>query len=283
MRLIITREVKDKWDLDHILDVFRSELEARERANGNNVSPTDEFSTKHPYNRGRKGLPLSTDAALFATGSKPTCTYCRKDHASNACKNVTSITGRKEILKRAGRCLVCLKRNHISKDCSSRMKCLKCGREHHISICTSNTNNEVKSLHTLTVEGSTSLPQSQTSCSPPRESSGRPTVLYASTPILLQTAKAAIYRPGQPNEKFLARIILDSDSKRSYVTTRVKDKLRLPSERKQTIPVKTLAQLKKTLKVWLLLTCVSILSMEMTCSCQHSLYHSSATLYRANP
>ena len=80
LRLIITREVKDKWDLDHILDVFRSELEARERANGSNVSPTDELSTKPPYNKGRKGLPLSTDAALFATGSKPTCTYCRKDH-----------------------------------------------------------------------------------------------------------------------------------------------------------------------------------------------------------
>ena len=79
LRLIISREVKDEWDLDHILDVFRSELEARERANGNNVSPIDQSSTKPPYNRGRKGLPLSTDAALFATGSKPTCTYCRKD------------------------------------------------------------------------------------------------------------------------------------------------------------------------------------------------------------
>lgn len=96
LRLIITREVKDEWDLDRILDVFRSELEARERANGNNVSPTDQSSTKPPYNRGRKGVPLSTDAALFATGSKPTCTYCRKDHASNACKNVTSIAARKE-------------------------------------------------------------------------------------------------------------------------------------------------------------------------------------------
>ena len=233
--------MKDEWDLDHILNVFRSELEARERANGNNVSPIDQSSTKPPYNRGRKGLPLSTDAALFASGSKPTCTYCRKDHASNACKNVTSIAARKEILKRAGQCFVCLKRNHISKNCSSKMKCLKCGRQHHISIYTSDTNNEVKSLHTLNVEGSASLPQSQTSCSPPRESSGRLTVLYinVSTPILLQTAKAAIYRPGQPNEKFLARLILDSGSQRSYVTTTVKDKLRLPSERKQTISVKT--------------------------------------------
>ena len=191
LRLIITREVKDKWDLDHILDIFRSELEARERANGNNVNPTDQSSSKCSYNRGRKGLPLTTDAALFATGSKPTCTYCRKDHASNACKNVTSIAARKEIfLKRAGRCFVCLKRNHISKDCSSRMKCLKCGRQHHISICMSNTNDEVKCLHTPTVERSASLPQSQASCSPSIESNGRPTVLYvnASTPILLQTS-----------------------------------------------------------------------------------------------
>jgi len=79
------------------------------------------------------------------------------------------------------------------------------------------------------------------SCSPPRESTGRPTVLYvnASTPILLQTAKAAIYRPGQSKEKFLPRLILDCGSQRCYVTTKVKDKLRLPSERTQTISVKT--------------------------------------------
>ena len=241
LRLIVTREVRDEWDLDHILDVFMSELEARERANGNNISPTDQSLTKPPYNRGRRALPLSTDAALFATGSKPTCTYCRENHASNVCRNVISIATRKEILKRAGRCFVCLKRNHISKDCSSRMKCLKCGRQHHISICTSDANNDVQSLNTPNVEGLASLSQSRTSHDPPRESSGRPTVLYvnASTPILLQTAKAAIYRPGQPNEKFLARLILDTGSQRSYVTTTVKDKLRLPSERNQTISVKT--------------------------------------------
>ena len=157
-RWIITREMRDEWDLDHIRDVFRSELEVRERANGNNISPTDQSSTKPPYNRGCRGLPLPTDAALLPTGSKPTCTYCQENHASNACKNVTSIAARNEILKRAGRCFFCLKRNHISKDCSSRMKCLKCGRQHHISICTSDANNEVKSLHTPNVEALASLP-----------------------------------------------------------------------------------------------------------------------------
>ena len=65
------------------------------------------------------------------------------------------------------------------------------------------------------------------------------------------------------------------------MTTTVKDKLRLPSERTQTISVKTLAQLEKTLKVWVLFTRVSVLSMEMTCSCQNLLCHSSAILYTA--
>ena len=98
------------------------------------------------------------------------------------------------------------------------------------------TIDRVKPLHnTPTVEGSNSPPQS-----PPRESNGG-TALYvnASTPILLQTTKAVIYRPDQPTEKFLARLILDSGSQRSYVTTKVKNELKLPAERKQTISVKT--------------------------------------------
>lgn len=126
LRLIVSREAKDEWDLDRILDVFRSELEAIERAKGTD----DHLSTKYPYNKSRKGL--TTDAALFANESKPTCTYCREDHSSNSCKTVTNVEARKEIWKKAGRCFVCLRRNHIGKDCDSRMKCLKCGRRHHV-------------------------------------------------------------------------------------------------------------------------------------------------------
>ena len=132
--------------------------------------------------------------------------------------------------QKKGRCFVCLKRNQVSKDCSSRTRCLNLDRrQHHISICTNDTNIEVKSLHTLSVEGSTSLPLSQTSCSPLRESNGRPIVLYvnASTPIVLQTAKAGIYRPGEPTwyGEVSSPPNLDSGSQRSHVTTRVKEKL----------------------------------------------------------
>ena len=198
LRLIVSREVKDEWDLDRILEVFRSELEARERASGSNVHTTEQLSNKFPNSKGRKELP--TDAALFTKESKPTCTYCRIDHASNACKTVTNVAARKDVLKRAGRCFICLRRNHISKDCTSKMKCFKCGQRHHVSICASDIGDGIRPLHGIpTVNGSPS-PQG-----PPRESNGS-TALYVntSTPILLQTAKAVIYRPDQPTEKFLA-------------------------------------------------------------------------------
>ena len=253
LRLMISREVKDGWDLDRILEVFRSELEARELADGNNVNTVDQSSNKFPRGKGRKEVP--TDAALLTKESKPTCTYCRMDHASNDCKTVTNIAARKELLKRAGRCFICLKRNHISKDCTSRMKCLKCGLRHHVSICTSSTGDGVKPLqHAPIVNGSTSSSQG-----PLRESSGS-TALYvnASTPILLQTAKAVIYRPDQPTNKFLARLILDTGSQRTYVTTKVKNDLNLPTEGKQTISVKTFGSSEEnTMSVDIVRLCIS--------------------------
>ena len=171
---------------------------------------------------------MPTDAALLASGSKPTCTYYRMDHSSNACKTVTSISARKEILKKVGRCFICLKRNHISKDCSSRMKCLNAGV----------SSMAVFVQATLTMTSSLYIPQML-----------RDQLLYLGAKLhaalwesLMEGPQFCVsmhQRPSffrQPRRqfsdlKFLARLILDSGSQRSYVTTRVKDKLRLPSER----------------------------------------------------
>jgi len=51
LRFIVSREVKDEWDLDRILDVFRSDLEARERASGSNVHTTEQLSNKFPNSK----------------------------------------------------------------------------------------------------------------------------------------------------------------------------------------------------------------------------------------
>ena len=42
---------------------------------------------------------------------------------------------RKCVLQRTGRCFVCLRRGHVSRACTSSIRCPKCGGRHHVSIC----------------------------------------------------------------------------------------------------------------------------------------------------
>jgi hypothetical protein len=59
------------------------------------------------------------------------------------------------------------------------------------------------------------------------------------TSILLQTAKVNIYKPGMQENRVNARLILDSGSQRSFVTTRVKNQLNLDAEGTENLMIKT--------------------------------------------
>ena len=56
------------------------------------------------------------------------------------------------------------------------------------------------------------------------------TYVGARTSVLLQTAKVNIYKPGSPENSVNARLIPDSGSQRSYVTSRVRNRLDLNTE-----------------------------------------------------
>ena len=236
LRLVISREVKDEeWQLDRILHVLENELEARERAAVRDVAQST--SEVKSFKRDQPRMKPTTTALLTkATG--PTCTYCKMNHASNSCTTVTNVAARKEILKKHGRCFVCLRRGHISRNCPSNIKCFECSGRHHVSICTSGIS-EGTGAHSVKSAPPTANHE-QTSWRVPNDTNENPTALYVgtSTPILLQTATAVVSKPGQPGQ-CVARLILDSGSQRSYVTTRVREQLNLPTERRQTIAIKT--------------------------------------------
>ncbi len=87
-------------------------------------------------------------------------------------------------MRKAGRCFVCLKRHHLSRDCRSKFNSKNCRGRHHISICTQ------AAYQDKTKKPSDSLPDPERNsegANVPRTSS----VLYvgAQTPILLQTAR----------------------------------------------------------------------------------------------
>ena len=165
---------------------------------------------------------------------------------------------RKNLLRVQGRCFLCLKRSHLSKDCTSSIKCAKCSRRHHLSICDSDLSN-------ITTGNSTREETLNTASSDQQETSviiansaetgiipdvntevtsqpgGSITNLYVNskTQILLQTAGARVSRADNQNYEINARVLFYSGSQRSYVKSNLKEQLAVPTLRKEKLIIKT--------------------------------------------
>ena len=78
----------------------------------------------------------SASALYSGTRENPvTCVFCRKNHTASRCDVVTDISTRKSILRKRGRCYLCLKTGHIIRQCEAKYKCVKCKGRHNVSIC----------------------------------------------------------------------------------------------------------------------------------------------------
>lgn len=233
IRLIVSREVAGgEWELDKLMKVVEGEVEARERAYIANSQPQPKKPT--PW----KGPPTST--TLLSDGHKVECCYCRQPHPSSECGAVTDVGARKDILKKSGRCFTCLKKFHVSRDCRSAGRCSNCHGRHHVSICSKRHATGARDTPTEPTtdnqSGTRSVPGTPTP-------SGLPTTVVhyvdARTPILLQTARACVYRLDNPQSLMEIRIVLDSGSQKSYITERVKKFLSLPIENTEVMLIKT--------------------------------------------
>ncbi|CAB3997366.1 G2 M phase-specific E3 ubiquitin- ligase [Paramuricea clavata] len=187
------------------------------------------------------------------------CSFCQKEHTSASCFVVTDIEARKQILRKQGRCFLCLKRNHIARDCESRYMCKYCSGKHHVSLCNNNSRqslatNSRQSLATRQESNSRqqlgnvqdSLAKEQTTQSRDTKDTGntKETRNYHAClqdSVLLQTAKAKV---GVGNKKLTTevRVIFDSGSQRSYLTQRVRNKLQLPTGSTESLRIKTFGE-----------------------------------------
>ena len=147
-----------------------------------------------------------------------------------------------QLLKKAGRCFVCLRTGHISKECRSKTRCSKCSRRHHTTICLGERNESMKPAYkNERVQGTIG---SQTTPSTSDESSGSrlnvnappfppkqktTTSLYVSSnkTVLLQTALTTICNPNQQTVTQRVRAVLDLGSQRSYISQRAAKSLGL--------------------------------------------------------
>ena len=141
IRILLGRKMTgETWNLNTLLENFREELENRERCEGIQALS---FRDGRNFNEQRGGRKYSntpfTAAALMTGKTTINCSFCQKEHTSASCFVVTDIEARKQILRKQGRCFVCLKRNHIVRDCESRYICKYCSGKHHVSLCNNNS------------------------------------------------------------------------------------------------------------------------------------------------
>ncbi len=235
LRLVVSRELsEDEWDIEVIMQIVQREIEARERSAGATSSQGKKSTTSR--------LPPTALSLTTGTSSvPPSCVYCSQQHASGACQVVSDPEGRKHILRTSGRCFVCLRRNHLSRNCRSRGRCVKCHGRHHTSICLT-SNSGTAPLPTGTPASSGCPPQSGSSQAGTTHIPVTSSMFINShTPILLQTAKATVCDATQMGATPTAevRAILDTGSQRSYVTARIRELLGARTTHTETMIVKT--------------------------------------------
>ena len=205
---------QDEWNFKAILKVIEEEVEARERAVESSVTKKNVQS-------------VPTAASMLAGSAKSehvSCCYCEQNHSAARCKTVTDIDV-KDILMKSGRCFVCLRRGHKAKECRSPYKCSACGRRRHISVC----NTSAGALDSSGARRSEPPTASQTTVTPSLMRASQSSQLSSTamfvdtrTPVFLQTARTAVYKPDTPMVTHNTRILFDAGSQRSYIVAEYK-------------------------------------------------------------
>ena len=67
------------------------------------------------------------------------CAHCKEEHYSASCETITSVTAQREVLKKEGRCFICLNKGRRATQCRSTKRCHNCGQCHHQSLCESSS------------------------------------------------------------------------------------------------------------------------------------------------
>lgn len=113
------------------MKILGNEMEARERADI--VADNDCQANRRNLN----GVPTTSTLIAGDDSSALNCCYCGQSHCPNSCKAVNTTEAKRQILRRSGRCFVCLKGGHIGRYCRSGLKCSSCNGKHYISVCDS--------------------------------------------------------------------------------------------------------------------------------------------------
>lgn len=227
IRLIASRKFgdKDSWEFSALLQVIEEEVQARER------------STTRATHESRRPREYPTGATLLVDTASPQCCFCRQGHSSQDCRTITGVESRREVLRKTGRCFICLGRGHVSRNCRSRIKCLTCKGRHHVAICPNKSYPRTEdSTPSSSSETTAALNPEAVPYNPPTTSA---LWTCSAKRVLLQTAQATVFNPDCPSRTQRVRIVMDTGSHSSYITDRVREQLALTTAGERPLTITT--------------------------------------------
>jgi len=222
-RLTITRGSDFlEWTMMEMLKAFVKELELKEQHQ--TISTTKEqFSSKQESRqRGKEGNDRPATAAALLTqndrNNKPSCAFCLKNHAHEECQEVKDHKIRKTLVYKYARCFRCLSKGHRARDCKISVPCKGCGGSHHTALCEGRSETTIK-------ESANHLANSKQG--------------GTITKVALQTACALVKGPEREGR---LRVLFDSGSHRSFVTSSAVRALGMRVVRRELLSISTFGQ-----------------------------------------
>ena len=250
LRISLMRKLEGTWNLDLLLKEFKNELQIREKcqfAMSGAERKVDENS-RGSYTTAARSPPRQSQisaATLLSNADRrnsnqsrftPRCVFCEGEHPSHKCTVVTDHKTRREIVKRKGRCYVCLKGGHPARRCNSQVNCYKCRGRHHATICESYEKGEQS---TQQQSGGAESRADRVSCASAETQTTTNMHISGRNSVLLQTARADVSAPGVGGKTENIRIIFDSGSQKTYINERLKKSLNLKVVGKDRLLIKT--------------------------------------------
>ncbi|XP_061165990.1 uncharacterized protein LOC133174913 [Saccostrea echinata] len=254
LQLEIQKGKKEKWTVQKLRIFLDNYIVARESTDMDNLASHEEQSaTKTPlpaisYINERTYASAEALTTLFQESQRrnkyerkhPICIFCERNHWSDECKEFRTINDRKEKIR--GRCYICLKPGHLSKDCKVDKPCVHCHqtKKHHRSLC----NKRMQ----LSKEPSHFAETSEVYDTEPVNSVPENSLLSSGSMVLMQTARIDASDLNRRRVESV-RILMDSGSQRTYVTEELVSKLNLQRKGTEEISLNTFgARNPKTVK-----------------------------------
>jgi len=255
MKVEETKPPNDIWNMKNLRAAIFRFVKVQENVY-RYASNSKSLPDKPVYQASKGHYPthnISTEVFSSISDNKSTrmvmrpCIFCKGDHYNDQCDRYKNLLDRKQKLSSEGRCFICLKPGHVVKGCpiSHKRACDHCGKKgyHNRCLCPDKfpegANMFFVSEHNKVSEVTDNL-ENRVPVEAEQRVSANVThsLLVSNERVLLQTAIVP-FQTFDEQTTIKARVLLDSASQRTFMTTKLAQKLKLQSEHKEYLSVST--------------------------------------------